>query len=287
MSTALRQWVTWTAVLTVALAVMVILLLAFKNDLQPSGPTDADIAALAENAHIVVGNVSLVLPFVALPDQVSMEMSFSLDRSAARKAWKQERDAFRTAALSPIGPPIVDRITVEVETYGWNDSNRRQWKKLCAQLTAKWAQSVCDNPWSPVQQALPRGRFYLADGRKIESFSNVANAGGESWADLLGRMSLEQGGVSTKCDRFGKGRGCIAAVAISKDLIGVWSVWESEAESADTQAEREGRAIAAFAKFALGSTEDFDELLTVLCSARRPGSGPSNIPRMPPDPCIK
>jgi hypothetical protein len=129
----------------------------------------------------------------------------------------------------------------------------------------------------------------LADGRKIESFSNISNTGGENWADLLGRMSLEQGGVSTKCDRklVGERRGCIAAVAISKDLIGVWSVWESEAEAATKQAEREGRAIAAFAKYALGSTEDFGALLTVVCSARRPGSGPTTIPRMPPDPCMQ
>lgn len=268
---------------------MVILFLPFKKDPQPRGPTDADITALAENAHVVVGNVSLVMPFVAMPDQVSMGAFFSLDRSAARRAWKEERDAFRTAALSTTNPPILDRITVHVETYGLNDSNPGQWLKLCAQLTPKWAQSVCDNPWSPILQALPPNRFHLADRRRLEVFEDTGTVGGDSVADQLQSVSLEAGRVSMECDPKveGETQFCTAAVAISKDLIGVWSVWESERESAGRQAAREGRAIAAFTRFALGYTEDFDALLDVVCDARRPGSEPATHSSAPPDPCIK
>lgn len=284
-----RPWVTFTLCVGFLLVTAIILFSPYETAPHSRSRTDAEISALAENAHIVVGNVPLVLPFVAMPDHVSMGAFFSLNRPAAQKAWKEERDAFRASALSPTSAPILDRITVQVETYGWNDSDPRPWIKLCAQLTAKWAQSVCDNPWSPVQQALPRNRFYLADTRRLEVFSDTLMVGGETYADKLRSISLKSGEVFVNCDRKEEGERqfCIAAVAISKDLIGVWSVWQSETEAADQQAQREGRAIAAFANYALGDIENFDALLAVVCSARRPGSGPSDIHSIPPDPCIK
>lgn len=265
------------------------LLMLFRSGPQPRGPTDAEIKALAENAHVVVGNTSLLVPFVALPDQLSMGAFFSLYGSAVIDARNDERNAFRAAALSPISPPILERITVSVDAYGWNDSNPDQWIKLCAQITVKWAQSVCDNPWSPLLQALPGNRFYLADSRKLEVFGDTTTVGGENLSVQIRSISLEQGAVSVACDRKKEGETqfCTATVAISKDLIGVWAVWEDEKESANRRALREGRAIAAFAKYALGDTEDFDALLAVVCSARRPGSGPTTIPGISPDPCIK
>lgn len=156
------------------------LLMLFRSGPQPRGPADAEIKALAENAHVVVGNTSLLVPFVALPDQLSMGAFFSLYGSAAIDARNDQRNAFRAAALSPISPPILERITVSVDAYGWNDSNPDQWIKLCAQITVKWAQSVCDNPWSPLLQALPGNRFYLADSRKLEVFGDTTTVGGEN-----------------------------------------------------------------------------------------------------------
>lgn len=272
-----------------ALAISVGLVLLLRTGSQPKGLTDADIAALAENAHIIVGDVPLVLPFVAMPDQVSLEAFFSLDRSAARKAWKERRDAFRKAALSAANPLPLDRVTLQIETYGWNDADWDGWLKICPKLSAQWAQAVCDNPWSPILQALPPNRFHLADRRKLDVFMDAGTVGGENVYDQLQSVSLETGEASIECDPkvAGETQFCTAAVTISKDLIGVWSVWESEKESAAKQAEREGRAIVAFIKFALGYTEEFDALLAVACTTRRPGSELISRPSKLSDPCIK
>ena len=66
-------------------------------------------------------------------------------------------------------------------------------------------------------------------------------------------MSLEHGKLSIDCDRkvVGERQYCIAAVTISNHLIGVWPVWESEAESADGQVERKGRAMVALQRMRL------------------------------------
>ena len=103
-------------------------------------------------------------------------------------------------------------------------------------------------------------------------------------------MSLKMGVAAIVCDHLVSSSGnrfCTAAVPIAKHLVAVWTVFDSEVESAAHQAEREGLAIAAFVKNALGLQEDFDALLAVVCEKRRPGSEPSGIPSTPPDPCLK
>ncbi len=229
-------------------------------------PTDAEITAFARDVKVEVGEVSLVLPLVAIDDGISMAASY------------------------PSSALVQDRITVSVETYGWDDVHPYAWKKICDQLSRKWSRSVCDDPWSPLQQALPNLTFYLADDRHFEAFSDTLIAGGRtSVADLLQQMRLEPATAKVICDRQVSSalKSCIAAVLIEKHLVAVWWVTDTGAEGAARQAECEGRAISAFAKLALGPSERFDALLDVVCMTRRPGSGPSGITTMPPYPCTE
>ncbi|MDZ4394957.1 hypothetical protein [Cypionkella sp.] len=251
------------------------------------GPSDADITALAQDAYVIVGDVPLMLPYVAMPDQISAGQFFSLDRRAVQEQWRKDRDAFRLAASSAKGAPVLERVAVRVETYGWDDFSAFAWKKICSQLTRKWSQSVCDDPWAPLQQALPRQRFYLADDRHLDAFQWHQTAGREIVADQLRAMDLQGVRASAVCDRElnARGRSCTAGVLISQHLMAVWSVWDSENERAEQQADREGRAIVAFVNYALGAEEDFEALLAVVCTVRRPGSGPSGIANTPADPC--
>ncbi|WP_263333873.1 hypothetical protein [Albidovulum salinarum] len=253
-----------------------------------TAPSNAEIRALARDAHLVVGDVPLVVPHVALPDQVSMGAYFSLNRKGAKEEWIRRRDEFRAATSSPGSAPSLDDIRIWVRPYSLNDEFYEQWSKLCDQLTRLWARSVCRDPWAPLTQALPRD-FHLADDRRFaESFRYHGSAGGGRLSDSLLAMSLVRGQVSIDCRQDGSSttKHCLAALPVEKHLVAVWSVWESEQEPAREQAEREGRAIAAFVSYALGQSEDFDALITLACQTRRPGSGASGIPRMPPYPCV-
>ena len=261
-----------------------------RPDALSRGPTNADISALAKDAHVLVGDVPLVLPFVALSDQVSMGNFFSLDRHVARKEWKRRREDFQAAALNPSNAPVLNRIRLNIDTYGWNDFNWEPWRKICDQLTRKWSRAICDDPWAPLQQALPRATVYLTDDRHFDDFAGHSTIGQEIVADQLGAMSLKMGVAAVMCDHLVSSSGnrfCTAAVPIAKHLVAVWTVFDSEVESAAHQAEREGLALAVFVKNALGLQEDFDALLAVVCETRRPGSEPSGIPSTPPDPCLK
>lgn len=277
----------WGAVVTT------ILLFVFAPALFPEkrpstvGPSDAEIATLASAAHVVVGSVPLVLPFVAMPDQVSPGMFFSLDRDQAVKQWRDARDAFRLAASEPGSAPVLDRVAVQVETYGWDDSNWAQREKLCPLLTREWARTVCDDPWAALQQSLPRDRFYLVDDRRLETFAHHTTVGQESMKDQLDRLAATKDHAVLVCDRVrshGR-RFCTSMIQIEDHLAVVWSVWDSEKEQAEQMAEREGRALQAFVRYGLAPVEDFPSLLEVICQTQRPGSGPSGVRNSPPYAC--
>lgn len=228
-----------------------------------------------------------MLPFVAMPDQVSGGSFFSLDRRAVENERRKARDAFRLAASSSKSAPVLERIKVRVETYGWNDFAAFAWEKICGQLTRNWARTVCDDSRAALNQALPKSDFYLVDDRNFDLFNGHETLGREVVADQLRAMDFQSGRTSLVCDvELGEhGRNCTAAVPIAQHLVAVWWVWEREGESAEAQADREGRAIGAFVKYALGAEEDFAALWEVVCTARRPGSDRSMNRTAPADPC--
>ena len=281
--------ITWSIVgIAIVAGTLMLLGRLIAPDARYSGPTDADMIALAKDAHVVVGDVSLVLPFVALSDQASMGTFFSLHRDKAREEWKKRRDEFRAAASSPSSAPVLNLISLSIDTYGWDDFHSEASLNICDLLTQRWSRAICNDPWSPLQQALPRETLYLADDRHFDEFARHWTVGGEIVADQLRAMSLAMGVASVVCDHAvsSERRFCKAAVPIAKHLVAVWTVLDSKAESAASQAEREGLAIAAFVKNALGSQEDFEALLAVVCKTRRPGSEPSGIQSTPADPCV-
>lgn len=275
--------------LRAALILLLALPVALVVSLAPSrhGPSEADIAVLASDAHVLVGGVPLVLPFVALPDQVSMGQTFALDRQEALGEWRAQRDAFRAAASGSGGALTLDRVGLRIDTWGWgNDENVSKWRTLCPQLTRSWSRSICDDPWAPLRQALPRN-FHLADDRRLEAFDGHFTVGMEPMGDQLRTMTLRPGEVSVVCDRelSERGRQCSAARPIQGHLVAVWLVADDEAEAAEEQAERQGEIIAAFVTLALGPEENFPALVDAACDARRPGSGPSGVGRGAPYPC--
>ena len=70
----------------------------------------AHIEFLASDAHVFVGDVPLVIPFVALPGYVAIGPSFTLDREAAKQAAKKRLEDFRAVAASPNTAPAVDKL---------------------------------------------------------------------------------------------------------------------------------------------------------------------------------
>ena len=85
----------------------------------PSPPerlSEAAIDFLASDAHVIVGDTPLVLPFVALKDYVSQGLSFSLDKQKDRQAAKVRLEAFRQVAAAPQTAPVVPSLWVSI--YG-------------------------------------------------------------------------------------------------------------------------------------------------------------------------
>lgn len=225
---------------------------------------------LTSDAHVVVGDVPLLLPFIALPDRVSMGSFLALDRAGAGEDWRRARAAFRAAASDPGTAPAVDLLAVNIFTYGWIGETASV-ETICPKLNRKWARSVCDNPWAPLRRALPENPFYLVDDRKMDAFDQHLTVGYERVSDHLRAMDLRAGSVSVVCDRTPATtpRFCTAAMTVDRHLAAVWTVWDEEGESAARMAARQGRAVRAFVRHALGPREDFRTLTAVACAARR------------------
>ncbi|MBZ9973872.1 MULTISPECIES: hypothetical protein [unclassified Mesorhizobium] len=260
--------------------VLVTCLVMVSNNLASCSPSpkhvsDADIDFLASDAHVVVGDVPLVLPFIALTGYVAAKPSFSLNRQQDRHAATDRLEAFRKAATNPQGAAKMDQLEIEVYAYGWNDLDPQPFKRICARLSRQWSKSVCDDPWAALKQAMPENRFYVVDDRKFDAFDNHFTVGGERVSDQLHSMQLRVNEASVVCDRnlkSSKTNFCTAAIPIKQHLAAVWTVWDSTGESHSRQAEREGKAITAFVRHAIGPSEDFPALFAEACRLRNPKS---------------
>lgn len=250
---------------------------AFLTSCSPSPKhvSDADIDFLASDAHVVVGDVPLVLPFIALTGYVAAKPSFSLDRQRDRQAATDRLEAFRKAASSPQAAPAIDQLEIALYTYGWNDFDPQPFKRICGRLSRQWSKSVCDDPWAALRQAMPENRFYVVDDRKFDGFKSHFTVGGERVSDQLHSMHLKFNEATVVCDRnheLSKTTFCTAAVSIEHHLAAVWTVWDSAGETHSRQAEREGKAITAFVLHAIGPSENFPALFAEACQLRNPKS---------------
>ncbi|MEX5579563.1 hypothetical protein [Pseudophaeobacter sp. A-200-2] len=232
------------------------------------------IAFLASDAHVIVGKRTIRIPYIALPGYTASKQSFSLDRSGGRERSKARLEAFREAADRRETAPELDKLEIRVRAFGWNDFNP-SFSNICSQLTTHWAKSVCDNPWAPLTQALPRNRFYLSDAEALAAFDNHWTVGKERVGDQLRAMEIHRKTASIECDGTATNSGtrfCTAAMRIDSRLIAVWTVWSSLEETPLQMAERESLAIQSFIEYAISPNENFETLLSRVCELRAPGS---------------
>jgi hypothetical protein len=239
----------------------------------PRRHSEDDVDFLASDAHVVVGDTRLVAPFIAMSGHVAQKPSFSLNRRGENASFKKGLEAFRSAASSPRNAPKLDMVEIRIGTYGWDDTDPSM-RRICTRLRRLWSRSLCDNPWSPLRQAMPENSFFLTAKDGFAEFDHHGTVGGERAGDQLRSMRLKAGRASTACDRnAGSGtRFCTAAILVSPRLVAVWTVWDGKTESSARQAEREGQAIGAFVRDALGPTENFPDLFRTACRLRKPGS---------------
>lgn len=227
------------------------------------------IAVLASDAHVVVGQRAFQIPYIALPGYTASKPSFSFDRSGDRGRTKARFETFRETADRRETAPELDKLEIRVRAFGWNDFDP-SFRDICSQLKARWAGSVCGNPWDPITQALPRDRFYLVDAEALAAFDSHWTVG-----DQLRAMKIRRNVASIECDGIASSsrtKFCTAAMRLDSRLIAAWSVWTSREEAPLQRAEREGFAIQSFVEHAISANESFDALLSDLCNLRAPGT---------------
>ena len=261
------------------------LLAACGNDSRPPPP----VKLLATDMHLTIGGERLTLPFAALEDYAYRGVSFSLNRDRDRKRAKEAVEHLIQNATDPNNPLAFRDLAVVVRTYGWNDADMRQ-EEMCPLLTRAWARSVCDNPWAPIQQALPGDGFTLVDlgGLSKKDADRLFNCvEGSEPLNSIPQASEQVAIVCRKVVHPMSGRHFhTALVRIHGDLGAIWTVGQGQyGESADAMALREGKALVLFVQNALGGTENFSELQAEMCRLRRPGS--IDHPRGPDCPAPK
>ncbi len=242
-----------------------------------------DYSVLAADVHVAVAGYQLVLPFIALENYRATQ-SFSLNRKRDAANQADATAAFLREASNPANPMSFDRLSIRIDTYGWNDADLRQ-RTMCPMLTREWARSVCDNPWAAIQQALPQ-RFELVDLSGVRFHSpeprtpRCARNGTppQAFPDRAGEAVLL---CALDIHASDPEKFHVALVRIDGHLGAAWSVWNDSpaGESADMQAAREGRAIVAFVRDAIGKQEDFPQLYATVCGLRAPNS-PAGIRRL-------
>jgi hypothetical protein len=197
-----------------------------------------------------------------------------LDRSGDRERSKARLEAFREAADRRETAPELEKLAIRVRAFGWNDFDP-SFRNICSQLTTQWANSVCDNPWAPLTQALPHNRFYLSDAEALATFDSHWTVGGERIGDQLRAMEIRRNTASIECDDTTSKSGtrfCTAAMRIDSRLIAVWTVWSGREETPLQMAARESLAIQSFIEYAISLDENFEALLSRVCELRAPGS---------------
>lgn len=259
-------------------------------------PPAPNVGLLSTDVHVSVAQHTLILPFIALEDYAHQKKSFSLDRRGDSERAKSALEKFLHESADPKRPLVVDDLAVGIQPYGWTGEDMRH-RKMCPMLTREWAQSVCDNPWAAVQQALP-ARFRLVDLSRLQVGDPHGPVNCRENGQPHQPLPQKKGAAVMICTAtvFG-GRDDQhhhAVVRIDGELGALWMVWRygQNGETAEAMTEREGKAIITFVQSSLGRSEDFRKLHPIMCQLRRPGSvdGPKGAdcghaakPIIPPD----
>jgi len=242
---------------------------------------EGEVGLLSADIQVSVAQHTLVLPFIAMHDYAYYayrKPSFPLDRKGDGERPERPLSAlndFLYGSADPKKPLVLDSLSVVVRTYGSNDSDGHP-RRVCPLLTREWAQSVCDNSQAALRQAPPANHFRLVDLRRLQ----IGDPRAECRDDGKPRRPLPQrtGEAAMVCTArvFGgrEDQYHHAVVRIDGHLGALWTVWGygQNGETAEAMTEREGKAIVAFVRYALGKSEDFRKLHSAMCHLRRPGT---------------
>lgn len=237
---------------------------------RPPPYTEAEIEFLATDAHFIVGGVSLTAPYVALSDFVGQKQTFSFDKQGDRKRARERLEEFRKLADHAETAPVLDKLEIGIGTYGWDDFRPGK-IGICGRLSRQWAKSLCDDPWAPLERALPSS-FYLVDAGRFDVFRSHFTVNLERMSDQLGQMLLERDKPSLVCDKKPSSTTtfCTAALLVDEHLVAVWTAFGTARETSKQRSDREGGAIAEFVSKALRGREDFPSLFAAACLLRDP-----------------
>lgn len=224
-------------------ALLLILLAACEEHNNPPPP---DIPFLTSDGHFMIGGHVITVPMIALrgPDHV-----FTLSHEKPAKSRKQ---VLKEQASDPHNPMPVDSLALLIHQYEMRDQHGAS-KEICPPMTRTWAQMVCRGEHKGVLGRLPE-KFDLLDRAKLDLLKHHYTVGGEQRFDQVEGMALRPGITETGCDKTSKF--CTAVVETLPGLLAVWTVWSSEAETADQMAQRQGLAIVEFVRRGIGPIED-------------------------------
>jgi len=239
------------------------------------GNAAPNVGLLSTDIHVSVAQHTLVLPFIALDDYAYRKQSFSLDRRGDSERTQSALEKFLHESVDPKKPLVLDDLAVVIRTYGWTGEDMRH-RQMCSMLTRDWAQSVCDNPWAAIQQALP-GRINLVDlsSLQVDGPRGATNCRFDGHPPRpLPKNAGEAVIVCTDGRSESQYQYHHAVVRIDGNLGAQWAVWRSwrNDETTEAKTQREGKAIVSFVQYALGKSENFRVLHADMCRLRRPGS---------------
>ena len=228
-----------------------------------------DVALLASDRSVHVGDEVLTLPYVALSDFVYTPMSFNLGSPSGdeRAQAKRQRESFLARAARRETAPTLDSITVSIATYA-TYGELGQSSQICPRLKRRWSISICDDAYSPIYLALPR-EFELVELGKFEKYKHhvFAAVRGKTAYDQISALTFRDDISSVSCLAYdvsghSPGQTCLAGRIVGNRLVAIWEAWvrKDGHEKMQEKANREGRMIAQFVEKGLGGDEDFERL---------------------------
>lgn len=245
--------IVWIVALFLFAPIIVLLGVVQVIDLFYEAARRPDVDFLSTDAHFVVGETRIALPFVAVghfhsPDQPNPLHGLDYDPRARREK------SFELAGDAAM-PFSASRLQVFVQHYG-SHGEYLESADICPRLTREWSRHVCRGDRLGVLDHLP-SRFSLSGRGSLGWLDNYWTVGRERRSGHIADMRFEPGVPEIGCDL--NSRFCTAALAVTPALLAIWSVWPTEdpPETAHEKALREGRAIFHFVQHGLGETENF------------------------------
>ncbi|RYG36481.1 MAG: hypothetical protein EON93_05015 [Burkholderiales bacterium] len=220
-----------------------------------STPSPDEVARWASEVHVSVAGTRLSAPLI----------SIFIQEQDREPEWREPKTRFELGARGGnADEPIVAKfVQLNFRTYGKHNG----YEKICPLLTRQWSMSVCKDAWSFARRSLPES-FYLAAPFEEHSYQRVSLAGGGDLTAPSVPPSSDRPVYS--CTTWSAGEICMASVLAANGLVATWTVNETKNETTYDQIQRQGAAIVAFTKFAIGPQEDFEALTDALCKLRNP-----------------